>query len=149
MEFIKDFLGIFLNIYTYYIEAIRFIFSIIITNRSYLDFFMIYTANIIPVLFMFKRIVNRTFGEVSTNITVHIYVFAMTGFTLMLDKEFVLRDINGDTTETARLLFIWAILTLYGIQTMAHRVSVIEIAGNRIRRNEREFKQNQKFYKNK
>ena len=139
MEFIKDFLGIFLNIYTYYIEAIRFIFVLIISNKSYLDFFMIYTANIIPVLFLFKRIVDRTLFEVFCNITVHIYVFAMTGFTLMLDKEFILRDINGDTTETARLLFIWAILTLYGIQTMAHKVSVRVIARNRAKKYEKEM----------
>jgi hypothetical protein len=139
MEFIKDFLGIFLNIYTYYIEAIRFVFGLIISNKSYLDFFMIYTANIIPVLFLFKRIVDRTLFEVFCNITVHIYVFAMTGFTLMLDKEFILRDINGDTTETARLLFIWAILTLYGIQTMAHKVSVRVIARNRAKKYEKEM----------
>ena len=139
MEFIKDFLGIFLNIYTYYIEAIRFIFGLIISNKSYLDFFMIYTADIIPVLFLFKRIVDRTLFEVFCNITVHIYVFAMTGFTLMLDKEFILRDINGDTTETARLLFIWAILTLYGIQTMAHKVSVRVIARNRAKKYEKEM----------
>ena len=63
----------------------------------------------------------------------------MTGFTLMLDKEFILRDINGDTTETARLLFIWAILTLYGIQTMAHKVSVRVIARNRAKKYEKEM----------
>lgn len=141
MEFIKDFLGIFLNIYTYYIEAIRFVFGLIISNKSYLDFFMIYTADIIPVLFLFKRIVDRTLFEVFCNITVHIYVFAMTGFTLMLDKEFILRDINGDTTETARLLFIWAIFTLFGIQSMAHKVSVRVIARNRAKKNEREMEE--------
>ena len=141
MEFIKDFLGIFLNIYTYYIEAIRFVFGLIISNKSYLDFFMIYTADIIPVLFLFKRIVDRTLFEVFCNITVHIYVFAMTGFTLMLDKEFILRDINGDTTETARSLFIWAIFTLFGIQSMAHKVSVRVIARNRAKKNEREMEE--------
>lgn len=139
MEFIKDFLGIFLNIYTYYIEAIRFIFGLIISNKSYLDFFMIYTANIIPVLFLFKRIVDRTLFEVFCNITVHIYVFAMTGFTLMIDKEFILRDINGDTTESARLLFIWAIFSLFGIQSMAHKVSVRVIARNRAKKYEKEM----------
>lgn len=141
MEFIKDFLGIFLNIYTYYIEAIRFVFGLIISNKSYLDFFMIYTANIIPVLFLFKRIVDRTLFEVFCNITVHIYVFAMTGFTLMLDKEFILRDINGDTTESARLLFIWAIFSLFGIQSMAHKVSVRVIARNRAKKYEREMEE--------
>lgn len=149
MELIKDFLGIFLNIFTYYIEAIRFIFSIVISNQSYLDFFMLYTANIIPVLLMFKRIVSRSLYEVFCNITVHLYVFCMTAFTLMIDKAIILRDINGDTTEIAKVLFIWFIFTLYGVQTLANRISVIEIAGNRIRKNEREFKQNQKFYKNK
>ena len=139
MEFIKDFLGIFLNIYTYYIEAIRFVFGLIISNKSYLDFFMIYTANIIPVLFLFKRIVDRTLFEVFCNITVHIYVFAMTGFTLMIDKEFILRDINGDTTESARLLFIWAIFSLFGIQSMAHKVSVRVIARNRAKKYEKEM----------
>lgn len=139
MEFIKDFLGIFLNIYTYYIEAIRFVFGLIISNKSYLDFFMIYTANIIPVLFLFKRIVDRTLFEVFCNITVHIYVFAMTGFTLMIDKEFILRDINGDTTESAKLLFIWAIFTLFGIQSMAHKVSVRVIARNRAKKYEKEM----------
>lgn len=141
MEFIKDFLGIFLNIYTYYIEAIRFVFGLIISNKSYLDFFMIYTANIIPVLFLFKRIVDRTLFEVFCNITVHIYVFAMTGFTLMIDKEFILRDINGDTTESAKLLFIWAIFTLFGIQSMAHKVSVRVIARNRAKKYEREIEE--------
>ncbi|MDN5100334.1 hypothetical protein O8C83_05820 [Aliarcobacter butzleri] len=141
MEFIKDFLGIFLNIYTYYIEAIRFVFGLIISNKSYLDFFMIYTANIIPVLFLFKRIVDRTLFEVFCNITVHIYVFAMTGFTLMIDKEFILRDINGDTTESARLLFIWAIFSLFGIQSMAHKVSVRVIARNRAKKYEKEMEE--------
>ena len=139
MELIKDFLGIFLNIFTYYIEAIRFIFSIVISNQSYLDFFMLYTANIIPVLLMFKRIVSRSLYEVFCNITVHIYVFAMTGFTLMLDKEFILRDINGDTTESARLLFIWVIFSLFGIQSMAHKVSVRVIARNRAKKYEKEM----------
>lgn len=139
MEFIKDFLGIFLNIYTYYIEAIKFIYAFIISNKSYLDFFMIYTANIIPVLFMFKRLVSRTFIEVFSNITVHIYVFAMTAFPLISDKELILRDINGDTTEMAKVLFIWFLLTLFGIQSLAHKVSVKAIARNKRKKNEKEI----------
>ena len=42
-------------------------------------------------------------------------------------------------SNSARLLFIWAIFSLFGIQSMAHKVSVRVIARNRAKKYEKEM----------
>lgn len=74
MDLIKDLYMFFVNIYVIYAEAIRFVFGIFIRNASYLDFFMVYTSFLIPILFLFRRITRGTLSDSFLNISIHIYL---------------------------------------------------------------------------
>lgn len=132
MELIKDFFTILITIFAYYAEAIRYIYSIVIYNRSYLEFFMIYTAYLFPTVFLFNRIVRDSYLNSLKNITVHIYIFVMTMIPLIIDKEIIFFIDGNVSIDGTKPYFIYFLATLYGIQTLSNRVSTIEIAGRRI-----------------
>ncbi len=132
MELIKDLFYFFVNIFVYYADFIKFIVSLFINKIGYVDFFTIYISFFIPTALLYKRIVRQSFLDVSLNITLHIYLFIMVGFAVMGSNGIVFKNVNGELQDIARGTFFWFLLTMYGIQTIAHKVSVIETAGKRV-----------------
>jgi hypothetical protein len=58
--------------------------------------------------------------------------------------DIIFRDANGDLLDIAKGTFIWFLLTLFGIQTIAHKVSVVETAVDRVNEKNEHKKKNKK-----
>lgn len=144
MDVFKDLFSFLINIYVYYADFIKVIVSIFFRNVGYIDFFTIYISFFIPVVLLYKRVVRDTFFSVSLNITIHIYLLLMVGFAIMGKHDIIFRDANGDLLDIAKGTFIWFLLTLFGIQTIAHKVSVVETAVDRVNEKNEHKKKNKK-----